>query len=91
MVDDHHLEIVTADGHIEVYVTDALRRPVLRAAASFSMTADQEAHAVLPTDRRHRLRSLGRLRGMARKWAVLAIRVPGRSTSQLRRAFQLAP
>lgn len=28
MVDDHHLEIVTADGRIEVYVTDALRRPL---------------------------------------------------------------
>lgn len=28
MVDDHHLEIVTADGRLEVYVTDALRRPV---------------------------------------------------------------
>jgi hypothetical protein len=28
MVDDHHLEIVTADGRIAVYVTDALRRPV---------------------------------------------------------------
>jgi hypothetical protein len=28
MVDDHHLEIVETDGRVEVYVTDALRRPV---------------------------------------------------------------
>lgn len=28
MVDDHHLEVVAADGRVEVYVTDALRRPV---------------------------------------------------------------
>lgn len=34
MVDDHHLEIVTAAGRIEVYVTDALRRPVQASGGS---------------------------------------------------------
>jgi len=28
MVEDHHLEIVARNGHVEVYVTDAMRRPV---------------------------------------------------------------
>lgn len=28
MVDDHHLEVVIVDAKLEVYVTDALRRPV---------------------------------------------------------------
>jgi hypothetical protein len=34
MVEDHHLEIVVSDGRVEVFVTDALRKPVRPAGGS---------------------------------------------------------
>ncbi len=41
MVDDHHIEVVRRDGRVEVFVSDAHRRPVDAASGRLVFAADK--------------------------------------------------